>query len=582
MVAVAPAVLSAADDRRGAHHRRSPQPRAGPAAPALEAAARRGALQGAARSARRLRRARGARRGRRRSTPSSPPRSARPSTRSGSTARSATPAATSANSSASSATPPASFTRSPTPASSAAGGCVCPGSPPRFRSASTRSARGAATRSATSRTACRSTSTSCGSPSGLILGFADPGGTVERIDPFDPLYPRRVTLVLGPSGGGKTVLMNVLLMRAISQGMRGWIIDRSSTPDQRRSDRRQRPLRHAAVAGPRLAARAGRLERRRRDLPVGRPRPRAGPERESGVPARAARAADRPRARPRRRQRTLTAVEEGLLSTAIDDIYAHCATTGERPRETLLLEQLAARAERGRADRLERGRAAVADPAPGALLRRRDARAHRRPADDRPRRRAADAVRPHRPAGAADPGDDARARLPHRRQRVQHTRRARVAGELDDTGAWAGKLFLVVEEGWALTASPAAGAWLNEYARRSRHYALWLIFISQHFKDLANEQGRALLGNSVLRLCLQNDRDDLDYGRDTIGLTGTDIEQITTLPKQEGLYSTVYVVSRRGRGAVRSLARRPRVLGLLLRPRARPAPPRPSAQRRRR
>ena len=76
-------------------------------------------------------------------------------------------------------------------------------------------------------------------------------------------------------------------------------------------------------------------------------------------------------------------------------------------------------------------------------------------------------------------------------------------------------------------------------------------FISQHFKDLANEQGRALLGNSVLRLCLQDDRDDLEYGRDTIGLTGTDIEQITTLPKQEGLYSTVYVVSRRGRGAVR-------------------------------
>ena len=76
------------------------------------------------------------------------------------------------------------------------------------------------------------TSTSCGSPSGLILGFADPGGTLERVDPFDPLYPRRVTLVLGPSGGGKTVLMNVLLMRAIAQGMRGWIIDRSSTPDQ--------------------------------------------------------------------------------------------------------------------------------------------------------------------------------------------------------------------------------------------------------------------------------------------------------------------------------------------------------------
>ena len=132
-----------------------------------------------------------------------------------------------------------------------------------------------------------------------------------------------------------------------------------------------------------------------------------------------------------------------------------------------------------------------------------------------------------------------------------HTRHARVQGELEEHGAWAGKLFLVVEEGWALTSSPAAGAWLNEYARRSRHYALWLIFISQHFKDLANEQGRALLANSVLQLCLQNDPDDLELGRDTIGLTATDIEQIVTLPKQAGLYSTVYAVSRRGRGAVR-------------------------------
>ncbi len=68
---------------------------------------------------------------------------------------------------------------------------------------------------------------------------------------------------------------------------------------------------------------------------------------------------------------------------------------------------------------------------------------------------------------------------------------------------------------------------------------------------MANEQGRALLANSVLRLCLQNDRDDLELGRDTIALSETDIEQITTLPKREGAYSTVYVVSRRGRGAVR-------------------------------
>jgi hypothetical protein len=105
--------------------------------------------------------------------------------------------------------------------------------------------------------------------------------------------------------------------------------------------------------------------------------------------------------------------------------------------------------------------------------------------------------------------------------------------------------------GWKLTASPAAGAWLNEYARRSRHYSLWLIFVSQHFKDLTNEQGRALLANSALRLCVQNDEDDLAHAREPVALTDTDIEQITTLVTQKGLYSSVYVISPRGRGTIR-------------------------------
>ena len=394
------------------------------------------------------------------------------------------------------------------------------------------------------------TSTSCGSPSGLILGFADPGGTVERIDPFDPLYPRRVTLVLGPSGGGKTVLMNVLLMRAISQGMRGWIIDRSSTPDR---DGQTAGSGHydtllSLVPGSRrvqVGSSAGDVI-----CPWDVQDPARVPSEKSefllAMHALLIGHAHGENAR----QRTLTAVEEGLLSTAIDATYAHCAKTGERPRETVLLHQLAARAGEGEltgsnADALQSLILRLEPYCKGGTLAHIADHATTVP-DDAPLTLFDLTGLPERLTPAM-----MLVLVSHIEGRVQHTRRARVAGELDDSGAWAGKLFLVVEEGWALTASPAAGAWLNEYARRSRHYALWLIFISQHFKDLANEQGRALLGNSVLRLCLQNDRDDLDYGRDTIGLTSTDIEQITTLPKQEGSYSTVYVVSRRGRGAVR-------------------------------
>ena len=82
---------------------------------------------------------------------------------------------------------------------------------------------------------------------------------------------------------------------------------------------------------------------------------------------------------------------------------------------------------------------------------------------------------------------------------VHRLRRARVAGELDTSAPWAGKCQLIIEEGWALT-SPAAGAWLNEYARRARHYALWLTFITQFFRDFDSEQGRSLLSNHAVAL----------------------------------------------------------------------------------
>jgi hypothetical protein len=39
--------------------------------------------------------------------------------------------------------------------------------------------------------------TSCGSPSGLHLGYADPGRTLERLDPFDPLHDNGTLIVNG-------------------------------------------------------------------------------------------------------------------------------------------------------------------------------------------------------------------------------------------------------------------------------------------------------------------------------------------------------------------------------------------------
>ena len=135
--------------------------------------------------------------------------------------------------------------------------------------------------------------------------------------------------------------------------------------------------------------------------------------------------------------------------------------------------------------------------------------------------------------------------------RVHQLRRRRVAGELDAHGPWAGRAQLIIEEGWKPLSSPAAGAWLNEYARRARHYALWLTFITQFFRDFDSEQGRALLSNHAVALCLPNERRDLEHARDTLGLTDTDIAEIEQLPAHKGAYATLYMISARGRGAVR-------------------------------
>jgi hypothetical protein len=393
------------------------------------------------------------------------------------------------------------------------------------------------------------TSGSCGSPEGLILGFADPGGTLERLNPFDRLYTRHVTLAIGPSGGGKTVTINALLERAISQGMRGWIIDRSSTRNQeggRGSGHYDMLL--GLIPGSRrvqVGSSTGEVI-----CPWDVPDPAdVAPEKEQFLLALHALLIGDQRGAE---DRTLTALEESLLLTGIGAAYQRCAQTGERPRETLLLEQL-----KERASQVEPG-GLLSDTLQSLVVR----------------------LEPYCEGGAFAHLTDAETTIPdqttltlfdiaglpdrlvppmilqivdHIEGQVQRTRSLRLQGALDDEGAWAGRLFLVVEEGWKLTASAAAGAWLNEYARRSRHYALWLIFVSQFFRDLNTAQGHALLENKAIALCFQNDSDDLEHARAPLALTGTDIEQITTLTTRPGLYSSAYMISARGRGTVRQL-----------------------------
>ena len=81
--------------------------------------------------------------------------------------------------------------------------------------------------------------------------------------------------------------------------------------------------------------------------------------------------------------------------------------------------------------------------------------------------------------------------------------------------------------------------------------------MTQFFRDFDSEQGRALLSNHAIALCLPNERRDLEHARDSLALTDTDIAETIALPSQKGSYSTLYMISKRGRGAVGSLPATP-------------------------
>ena len=347
------------------------------------------------------------------------------------------------------------------------------------------------------------------------------------------------------------MLTNALCLRYIAQGGRTFILDRSSTPDEHGNTKgtghydtlvslipgsRRVQVGHAGgdVICPWDVADPARVPAHKTELLLALHALLIGHAHD-----------------PEGRVRTLDSDEETLIRTGIETAYRLASKTGERPREQLLIDVLTDRATQPSSDRLATPTGCsrcCCDSSPtgedGSLAHIADS-ATTVPADT--------------PLTLFDfTGLSERltpalmlATVEYVERQVQMLRRARVDGKLDHLGTWAGKCQLIIEEGWALTQSPAAGAWLNEYARRSRHYALWLMFVSQHFRDLSNEQGRALLANGALSFCLRNDRDDLEHAREPLGLSDTDIAQIQALPKQHGVYSTVYMVSARGRGAVR-------------------------------
>ena len=381
------------------------------------------------------------------------------------------------------------------------------------------------------------TGTSCGSPEGIPLGYAVPGRTLERLDPFDPEHPNHLLLVNGMSGAGKTMAVIILLIRAIAQGATGFIIDRAGHFDFLRSL-------IPGAASVEIGGDAHAINSWDVENPA-----KVGAEKIDYLLALHALLLGEHHAA--QDSYSLTDLESNLLGLAIAEVYQRCALTGEEPRELLLQEELERRYHQER----DEGSVGIAESLRNLSMRLNNY------VLDGPYSYLAD--RPTTiPAGAplvvfdtrSIPDAKAAAALfvicEHVKSQIERTRALHLSGE-GPKHAWAGRSFLVVDEAWKLIERPSTGRWFNEFVRRSRHYALWLIAISQQLSDFDNEWGKALIANAAMRLFLRQEARELAYVKGTSKLSDEAIDTIAALKTVKGLFSMGYLINgSRGQGTI--------------------------------
>jgi hypothetical protein len=378
--------------------------------------------------------------------------------------------------------------------------------------------------------------TGCSSPEGIVLGYAQPGRTLVRLDPFDPSHENQMMIVNGRSGTGKTMTVILALDHAISRGLRASVIDRGGHFEF--FSRLIPGSAHVAIGGkgnrqaicPWDVPDPGRVEQSKVDYLLAlHTLLLARHDEEHG----------------------LGDLEENLLALAIREVYARCALTGEQPRELLLKEELYRR-EQAETD------AGASDVA--AVLRNLALRLNNYVGDgpyayltDWPTTIAPDArlvVFDTR----AIPDSRAAAALfvicEHTIATIGADRDTRLQSSRPQA-AWTGSHALVIDEAWKLTENRATGRWVAELSRRSRHLALWLIGMSQQLSDFDTPYGRALLKNAAMRLFLHQDAAELGYMREALDLTDEQVAAISTLQtsKREAA-SAFFMNGRRGSATV--------------------------------
>lgn len=377
----------------------------------------------------------------------------------------------------------------------------------------------------------------CSSPDGIPVGVALPGRGLQRIDPFDVVHPNHLMLVNGVAGSGKTMASILLVCRAMAQGATGAIIDRaghfaflaSLVPGAASVE----IGRGAGAINPWDVPDPGRVEAEKVDYLLALHALLLGEHHLA------------------RDSYGLSDLESNLLGIAIGEVYARCAATGEAPRELLLAEQLQRRYEVERAE----GSVGIAEALRDLSMRLSNY------VGDGPYSYLAD-----RPTSIPDgaplvvfdtrsiPEAKAAAGLlavcEHVKGRIEMGRGIHLSGD-GPAHAWAGRSFLVIDEAWHLIERPATGRWFNEFVRRSRHMALWLVAISQQLSDFDCEHGRALLANATMRLFLRQQASELARMRAALGISEQAAEAIAGLATLRGAYAMAYLANGdRGEAAV--------------------------------
>lgn len=379
--------------------------------------------------------------------------------------------------------------------------------------------------------------TSCGSPTGIPFAFSDPGRELQLFDPFDRSHANHTLIITGRSGKGKTMTAALLGARMLAHGARGFILDRAG--HYQTLVRQVHDARHIDI---------GADDSEWAINPWDTPDPSNVPLEKiaflvslHGVMM---------------GEEGLSTLERAQLGAAVRAVYATAAITGVAPRESMLRDELRARAEQERTD--------GGDIAIATVLRN---------LAERLGEFCGDGSYAYLLDKATNvPTDSPLVVFDIRRcpdvllkpvmfflcefvtRTVEHHRAAsRHLTARPDAPMFAGRCFFFIDEAWNLVDRDETGPMANSLARQSRHLGLALVALSQHLSDFDTKHGRALLRNATQLMILAPHPDDIPFMKDAVDLSAQEAAVIGRLKTVRASYAQIFWINgQRGRGVVAS------------------------------